>query len=174
METSLHCVWHLCAQWDPSQRVYQPSWAAGRLTAKFPLRCCGHPSPPSTLTNATAIIYTDTHVHTLPETVIYPYTQFTTEQGLVKLDFRGINKLLFSLEIWPDVDTQTVMSPCYLVFNNQGKKMEQGTYSRANCIMYESGSMISTSAKMFPSIFQFKSCTIQGFVSTRELYDLDV
>lgn len=25
---SLHSVWHLCAKWDPSQHVYQPSWAA--------------------------------------------------------------------------------------------------------------------------------------------------
>lgn len=35
----------------------------GRLIAKFPLRGCGHPSH--------AIIYTDMHVLTHPDTVIY-------------------------------------------------------------------------------------------------------
>lgn len=126
------------------------------------------PSPSThTQTNATTIIYTDMHVHTLPDTVIYPpmclYTQLSEEQGPSWLDVRGINELPFSSEtlIQPDFFTQTVISLYDLVLHNQSKN-GAGTYSRANYIMYKPGSMISTSAKMFPWILQFKSCTIQG------------
>lgn len=35
LETSLHCVWHLCAERDPWQSVYQPSWAAVGFRPSF-------------------------------------------------------------------------------------------------------------------------------------------
>lgn len=167
METSLHCVWHSSAEWDPSQRVYQPSWATVGSGPSFHW--------------GAAIIYTDTHVHALPTShlsahvCVYTVAQVLTEQGHSAPDTRGLNKLPFSIEtrIWPGVVTQTLISLCYLVSQNQDKN-GAGTYSRASCIMHESGWMISTSAKLFPSIFQFKSCIIQGFIGTREPQDSDV
>lgn len=139
----------------------------GRLMAKFPLRGCGQPSPHRhTQTYATATTQTCTCTHFLTQSFICPCV-FThrcpQNRGFLGWTPRGIDKLPFSVEtwIWPDVVTQTVISPYYLVLHNQGKN-GAGTYSRASYIMYGSGSIISTSAKMFPSIFQFKSCTVQS------------
>lgn len=78
-----------------------------RLIAKFPLRCCGQPYPHTythTKTNATTIIYTDMHVHTLPESHLSAHVCINTvagvptEQGPSGPDTQGINKLPFSLE----------------------------------------------------------------------------
>ena len=117
----VYIVWLLCAEWDPSKRVYQPSWATRRLTAKFPLRCCGHPSPPPRWQMPPpSCTQTRTCTHFLKQSFIRTHSS-PQNRGPYKLDFQGINKLLFSLEIGPDVDTQTVMTPEYLVFHIQGK-----------------------------------------------------
>lgn len=149
----------------------------GRLMAKFPLRCCGHLSHTQTHT------YTDKDHHHIQTctcthflTVIYlpkcMYTQLQENpqsRDLLVPDlknqqasflFRNMDELMWFPQI--------VISGCYLVLHNLGKN-GAGTYSRAYCIMYESGSMISTSSKLFPSIFKLKSCTIQGFIGTIEV-----
>lgn len=129
----------------------------GRLTAKFPLRCCGHPSPHThthTQSNASTIIYTDMHVHTLPNSHLSACVCVCTHSCT-------------QLTLW-HLGNQQAM------YNNSHDKSTQSciiqsgqTWSRnlqQSLIMYESGSMISTSAKPFPSIFQFEPFTVQkGF-----------
>lgn len=96
---------------------------SARLMAKFPLRCCGHPSPLTrthththTQTNAATII-TDAgmHIHKLSYSHLSAHVcvaRVLTAQRPSGVSTGRINKLPFSLEtrIWPDIVTQTAIT----------------------------------------------------------------